>query len=151
MSERGPTPRGTTPLWGDNAEPLTDIQLAWKNPGHALIKRGHRTIGHVYIDAPKGASGYSIAVNPLGCGTVIAGAPVIGATDGIGPQPAGRLDMVFVAGDTPGEYRTTISVNNGNAVQFFVTAEQFFSEVHVCDGASCSVASFFMHAAAPVR
>jgi hypothetical protein len=31
--------------------------------------------------------------------------------------------MVFVAGDTPGEYRTTISVNNGNAVQFFVTAE----------------------------
>ncbi len=113
----------TVLLWGDNAEPLTDIQLAWKNPGHALIKRGHRTIGHVYIDAPKGASGYSIAVNPLSCGTVIAGAPVIGATDGIGPQPAGRLDMVFVAGDTPGEYRTTISVNNGNAVQFFVTAE----------------------------
>lgn len=113
----------TVLLWGDNAQPLTDVQLVWPNPKHALVKRGRTTIGHVYIDAPKGASGYRIDVNPLGCGTAMGGAPVIGATDGIGPQPVGRLDLVFVAGDTAGEYRTTISLNNGNTISMVVTAE----------------------------
>jgi hypothetical protein len=113
----------TVLLWGDNAEALTDIQLVWVNPDHARVVRGNKTIGHVYIDSPKGASGHGIIVNPLSCDTSMGGAPVIGATDGIGPQPVGRLDMVFVAGDTPGKYRATISLNNGNSVAFFVTAD----------------------------
>ena len=112
----------TVLLWGDNAEPLNDVQLVWANPRHALVMRGSQTIGHVYIDVPKGARNFRIDINPLGCDTTMGGAPVIGATDGIGPQPVGRLDLAFIAGDTPGEYRTTISLNNGNSVEFFVTA-----------------------------
>jgi hypothetical protein len=51
------------------------------------------------------------------------GAPVIAATPGIGPQAIGRMNMVFVAGDTAGEYRTTIRLNNGNSVVMTVIAE----------------------------
>ena len=110
-------------LWGAGNEALTDVSLQWTNPDHARLLRGGRTIGHLHIDAPVGASGYGIVFNPLGCGTLLPGAPVIAGTPGIGPQAVGRMDMVFVAGDTAGEYRTTISLNNGNAVEMTVVAE----------------------------
>jgi hypothetical protein len=51
------------------------------------------------------------------------GAPVIAATPGIGPQPVGRLDMQFRAGNKPGVYTTKISLHNGNAVEMVVRAE----------------------------
>jgi hypothetical protein len=109
-------------LWGRGNEALTDVGLRWANADHALLRRAGRTIGHIYIDAPKGASGYTIELNPLGCPTLLGGAPVIGATPGVGPQPAGRMDLVFHTGDAAGEYRTTLTLNNGNSVQMTVTA-----------------------------
>lgn len=110
-------------LWGADRQPLDNVQPIWVNPDHALLWRDGHTIGHIYIDAPKGAAGYGIDFNPLGCGTLMGGAPVIGATPGIGPQPVGRMDLVFRAGDTAGEYRTTVSLNNGNGVELIVRAE----------------------------
>lgn len=110
-------------LWGHGNEALTDVGLKWASADHALLRRGGRTIGHVYIDAPKGASGQTVDLNPLGCPTLLGGAPVIGATPGVGPQPVGRLDLVFHAGDVAGEYRTTLTLNNGNSVQMTVTAQ----------------------------
>lgn len=47
----------------------------------------------------------------------------IGLTQGIGPDPAGRLDIQFTAGNLPGDYVTTITLNNGNSISMVVTAE----------------------------
>ena len=110
-------------VWGDDNEPLGDIWLNWVNPNHAQVKSFNSTIGHLFIDPPPGASGHHIEVNPLGCPTLLGAAPVIGATPGIGPDPAGRLDMQFTAGDLPGDYVTTLTLNNGNSIQMVVTAE----------------------------
>jgi hypothetical protein len=110
-------------LWGENNEPLSDVRLWWVSRKHALLLYGKKTIGHVYIDAPRRAKGYRIYTNPLGCPTLMGGAPVIAGTPGIGPQPVGRLDLLFRAGNTAGDYITTISMNNGNSVVMTVTAE----------------------------
>ena len=109
--------------WGDDNEPLGDIWLNWVNTNHAQVKSFNRPIGHLFIDPPPGASGHRIEVNPLGCPTLLGGAPVIGATPGVGPDPVGRLDMQFTAGDLPGDYVTTLTLNNGNSIQMIVTAE----------------------------
>jgi hypothetical protein len=109
-------------LWGRGNQPLTDVSLRWVDADHAQLRRANRTIGHVYIDAPRGATGYGIEFNPLACGTLLAGAPVIAGTPGIGPQPVGRMDLVFRAGDLPGEYWTTLTLNQGNSVRMVVTA-----------------------------
>lgn len=113
-------------LWGKNAEPLDDVSLEQdpEDNTHWHIRRGMRTVGHVNIDAPWGASGHWLQVNPLGCPTLMPAAPVIGATPGIGPQPVGRLDIKFYAGSHPGLYTTTLSLNNGNSVQMYVDVQQ---------------------------
>jgi hypothetical protein len=113
----------TLNLWGKNNEALDNVTLRWVNPDHALLRRNGATIGHVSIDAPAEATGYGIAVNPLGCGTVMPFAPVIATTPGIGPQPVGRLDLLFRTGTAAGRYTTTISINNGNSVQMIVDAQ----------------------------
>ena len=110
-------------LWGRNEAALDDVALSWVNDGHAQIVRGPRVVGHVFIDAPHNAVGFGIDVNPLGCGTYMPAAPVIGGTPGVGPQPVGRLDMQFWAGDTPGTYTTTLKMNNGNTEQMVVIVE----------------------------
>lgn len=110
-------------LWGRNNSVLKGVALDWANPNHAKIRRGKKVVGHVFIDPPPGASGHGITVNPVGCPDMIPGAPVIAGTPGIGPQPVGRLDLLFHAGDTAGDYTTTIKLNNGNSVQMVVTAE----------------------------
>ena len=110
-------------LWGKRERPLDEVWILERNPNRYLLKRGKRTIGHIFIDAPKGASGYGIELNPSGCSTLLPAAPVIGATPGIGPQSVGRLDLLFTAGDTAGLYTTNLRLNNGNTVQMFVTAE----------------------------
>ena len=110
-------------LWGHNEEPLDDVDLEWISDSHARLVREQRVLGHVFIDAPRGAVGYGIEVNPLGCSTYMAAAPVIGATPGVGPQPVGRLDLQFWAGDQPGTYTTTLTMNNGNTEQLVVIAE----------------------------
>jgi hypothetical protein len=110
-------------LWGKNNEPLTDVSLAWSSERQARLVRGNRTIGQLFIDAPVGSSGFGIEVNPEDCTTALPGAPVIAGTPGIGPQPVGRLDLLFRAGDVAGDYTASISINNGNAVELVVTAE----------------------------
>lgn len=110
-------------LWGRDEAALDDVVLNWINDNHAQIMRGRRVVGHVFIDAPHRAEGFYIDVNPLGCPTYMPAAPVIGGTPGVGPQPVGRLDMQFWAGDTPGTYTTTLKMNNGNVEQMVVVVE----------------------------
>lgn len=122
----GPAPFAWTfLLWGKDAEPLDDVSLE-RNPdneNHWHIRRGKKTVGHVNIDAPRGASGHWLDINPLGCTTLLPAAPVIGGTPGVGPQPVGRLDIQFHSGEQPGRYTTTLSLNNGNSIQMLVDVE----------------------------
>jgi len=46
-------------------------------------------------------------------------APVIAGTPGIGPQPVGRLDLLFWTGSEAGGYTTTLSLNNPPGRAFF--------------------------------
>jgi hypothetical protein len=110
-------------LWGKNEEPLDDVYLNWVNDSQAQISRGSRVVGQVFIDAPRGATGFGIEVNPQGCPTYMPAAPVIGATPGVGPHPVGRLDLRFWAGDQPGTHTTTLKMNNGNAETMVVVAK----------------------------
>ena len=96
--------------------------LEWSNPAHARLINDGKQVGQLWIDAPSGASGFGIDLNPLSCPTWMGAAPVIGAT-GIGPHPVGRLDLHFRAGSAPGRYTTTVSLNNGNSVEMVVIAE----------------------------
>ena len=110
-------------VWGKDQQPLTDIKLRWVNNDHARLVNGAKTVGHIYIDAPRGAEGYGIETNPLGCATYLPAAPVIGGTPGIGPQPTGRLDLHFHTGSVAGAYTTTLTMNNGNSETMVVIAE----------------------------
>lgn len=110
-------------VWGKNEQPMDDVQLEWSNADHARLVSGRKAVGQLYIDAPVGAEGYGIEVNPLGCSTYLPAAPVIAGTPGIGPQPTGRLDLRFHAGSVAGDYVTTITMNNGNTAQMRVVAQ----------------------------
>lgn len=110
-------------VWGADEEPVTDLDIQWETDAHARLLRGRRTVGHLNIDAPVGATGYGIDVNPLACSTYLPAAPVIGGTPGIGPQPTGRLDLHFRTGDMPGRYTTTLRMNNGNSETMVVIAQ----------------------------
>jgi hypothetical protein len=110
-------------MWGERKSVMEGLSLAWVNANHARLVQRKKTVGQVFIDAPLGAYGHNIVVNPLGCPTSMGGAPVIAGTPGIGPQPVGRLDLQFHTGSEVGDYTTTISLNNGNSINMVVTAE----------------------------
>ena len=106
-------------VWGKMGAPLDDVWLNWADIDEAELKQGSRTVGHLYIDAPPGATGQDVY---LVDSTGLPAAPVIGATPGIGPQPVGRLQLQFMTGSEAGDYVTTLMLNGGNAVQMTVRA-----------------------------
>ena len=108
-------------IWGKNMNPVSNVYLDWTNGNHALLRSGKKAIGHVFIETPPSAIDYGIEV--IDCPRFLPWAPVIASTPGIGPQPVGRLDLLFHAGDMVGEYITTVTLNNGNEVQMVVSAE----------------------------
>ena len=112
-------------IWGKDMNPVSDVYLDWSNANHALLRSGRKAIGHVFIEVPSGAMGYGLDMNPYGlsCPPYLRATPIIGSTPGIGPQAVGRLDLLFHAGDVPGDYITTLTLNNGNEIQMVVTAE----------------------------
>lgn len=117
-------------LWGKNNEPLDGVTLRRvnRNLWHMVRENGDdsdsdsddEVIGRIRIKGPQGARDHG--VRQIECPTLMPFAPVIAATPGIGPQPVGRLDLQFTAGDTPGIYRTTLKMKNGNSVEMVVTA-----------------------------
>lgn len=101
-------------------EPFTDIELLQVAEDHYLLRRNGRTVGHVSIDAPDGAFGYSIAIT---LATTLPGTPVIGVgPGGTPPPPVQRYEVQFDAGTAPvpGRYTTTFRLNNGNEGELFV-------------------------------
>jgi hypothetical protein len=97
-------------MWDRHGEPAVGVTVQQVDSTHALLRNGGRTVGHVVIDAPPGARGQTVAGGPS---TLHAPAPVLGL-------PTGRLTATFTAGDTPGTYLTTFTMNNGNSLQMHV-------------------------------
>ncbi len=97
-------------LWDKHGEPAVGVVIDQVNSNHAVLRQGKRVVGQITIDAPPGASGQEISGGPS---TGAVPAPVLGML-------TSRLTAQFVAGDTPGLYTTTFSMNNGNSVQMFV-------------------------------
>jgi hypothetical protein len=104
------SPGDPTPLdwdflvWDRRGEPAVGVDIRQINRNHALLVDGKRVVGQIRIDGPAGAAGQ--AITALGPSTPIDEGPVLGL-------PTARLTARFTAGDTPGRYTTTLSMNNG--------------------------------------
>jgi hypothetical protein len=113
------TPGGDAPLvwdlllWARDGDPLKGVTINMVNDDHALLKQGKRTVGHIAIDAPAGASGHGVM--DLGPSSAFL-APISGA-------PAALLKAQFTAGSVVGRYTITISLNGGNSINMFVDVE----------------------------
>ncbi len=100
-------------LWGWRNEPFVDVGIRTINPGHSVLLQGRRVVGHVFVDAPAGATGQEITIEGLSSPT---NAPILGV-------PTARLTANFRAGSATGEYIVTFELNGGNSVQMFVRVE----------------------------
>jgi len=106
-------------VWGKKGAVLDDVSIEWVGVDEWHVLQKGKLVGHIYVDAPAGASGQDVyLVNS----DELPAAPVIGETFGIGPQPVGRLQLQFMTGSEVGEYVTTLMLNGGNSVQMHVMA-----------------------------
>lgn len=100
-------------LWAKDAAPFIGVDLAMSSPNHYRFVQGERTVGHVWIDAPAGASGYSLTT-PDGKST----GPVPAFATGL---PTAQLITQFSPDpETVGHYTITLKMNNGNTQKQFV-------------------------------
>jgi hypothetical protein len=113
------TPGALTPLpydfllWNRDGEPFTDVTIKTVNPRHSLLMQGNRVVGHVRVDAPRGATGQE----------VISETPSFPVDSPVLVVPTARLTAQFRAGSAPGLYVVTFELNGGNSVQMFVYVE----------------------------
>ena len=100
-------------LWGRGGVPLTGVDIKMVNSNHGLMRQGKAVVGHVFIDAPKGATGQEVSADP----STPFNAPIFGI-------PTARLTTAkFKTGDVAGLYEVTFTVNGGNSVTMSVTAD----------------------------
>lgn len=118
-ADPGPILPWTFLVWDQHEMPFMNIELANGNNGHYLMQRDNETVGHVRINAPRRASGFSLAKTE----EFTSPTPVIGLGPGSAPPPltqryAFQLDLG--ASPSDGCYATTFSLNNGNAWTLYV-------------------------------
>ena len=109
---------GETPLlwgfyvWDNDREPFLGVDLRRKNSDlYSMVDEDGRTVGQVRIQAPTGASDYSIDANT----SVLVNGAVLGI-------PTGLLTAQFNPDpDTAGEYVISWRLNNGNEQSMFIT------------------------------
>lgn len=101
-------------MWGKGGDPLVGADLVKVNNNHSLLRVDGATVGHVRIDAPKGAEDYAITADGESFETL---GPVFSL-------PTGRMRFNFQAGSEAGEYTVTFSLNGGNSVQMFVSVTE---------------------------
>ncbi len=99
-------------LWDRNGDAFTGVTVQQVNSTHALLRRGRKTVGQVFIETPPGATGQLVSTNNASFAIL---AP-------ISAVPTARLTVSFTAGSVPGDYTVTFRMNGGNSVQMFVTA-----------------------------
>lgn len=100
-------------LWDKDVDPFVGVDIVMSNADHYRFVQGNKTVGHIWIDAPAGASGYSLST-PNGAST----GPVPAFATG---QPTAALITQFSPDNaTTGHYTITFKLNNGNTQQQFV-------------------------------
>ena len=99
-------------VWDARNEPFIGVDLRQRNQDHyALVDDRGRTVGHVKIDAPEGATDYWIdATASVAANGAVLGVPTGLLTAQFHPDPAAA-----------GDYTIRWSVNNGNTQPMFVT------------------------------
>ncbi|MGR9052081.1 MAG: hypothetical protein ACU84J_05480 [Gammaproteobacteria bacterium] len=99
-------------LWNRDGDPFVGVDLVPVGAGDDtyLLVQGDGVVGTIFIEAPAGAAGFGLSASSA---STQINAPVTGI-------PTGRLHLLFTAGDTPGEYVVTPSLNGGNTVSMFV-------------------------------
>ena len=96
-------------LWERSGAPAAGVELRQgDHRGGDIIQNG-QLIGCYKTEAPAGARGQSVSGGP----SVVSQVP--GSTD-----EAGRLTVAFTAGDIPGLYETTFSLDDGNSQEMHV-------------------------------
>lgn len=118
-ADPGPVLPWTFLAWNGHEMPLMGIELAGGKSGHYRLQQDGGTVGHVRIDAPRGASGFSLEkVDEFTSPTPVIGLGSGGALPPMTQRYAFQLDL----GETPSDgcYATTFSLNNGNAWTLYV-------------------------------
>jgi len=100
-------------LWDQNGNPMEGVSIEMVDATRAQFMQNEEVVGHIAIEAPAGATGQEIVTEAP---SEAIPAPVIGV-------PTARLTAHFRAGSTPGEYKLTFTLNDGNAVDMFVTVD----------------------------
>lgn len=97
----------------DDVRPLLGVDVKMTNPGHGRLVQGKKTVGHVWIDAPPGASGYELVTGgPSFFGTAV----VTGLDVGI------LVVTLSTAPNVAGTYHVEFKMNGGNRQELFITA-----------------------------
>lgn len=96
-------------LWGADGEGIVGAELVQNDDAGGDIVQDGTVIGSFTIEAPDGATGQTVTGGP----SVAFDAPVSGA-------PTGRLTAQFTAGDLPGTYVTTFSMDGGTSQEMVV-------------------------------
>ena len=98
-------------VWDYDNEPFVGVDIEMINDKRGLMKQGNAVVGQVRIDAPRGAHGQTVtAAGP-------SSDPIPAFLLGV---PTSRLTAQFTAGDTPGDYAVTFSMNGGNSATMHV-------------------------------
>jgi len=109
-------------LWQKDAEPAVGVDLKMTNLRHGRLVQGKKTVGHVLIQAPPGATSFSLETVPLP--PPPGGPPSFEVAAFATGLPAGLLGFQFHHDPgVIGEYAIDISMNGGNTERLFVTVE----------------------------
>jgi hypothetical protein len=107
-------------LWGRNSKAAVGVDLVMTNSGHGRLVQKGRTVGQVLIQAPPGATNYSLSTVMLPPG----GPPSVQITAFGTGVPVGLLGLQFQADpNLTGDYAIDVSMNGGNTERLFVTVE----------------------------
>jgi hypothetical protein len=102
-------------LWASGGAAFEGVELVMKKPNHYHLVKDNKTVGHVHIRAPKGASGYLLTApdpSTLHVGPSVPGHAV---------QDVGLLITQFTPDPlTPGKYTLTFKMKNGNTQKQYV-------------------------------
>ncbi len=102
-------------MWDYDNEPFIGVDIEMHPSGrHGWMEQNGRIVGHVRIDAPRGASGQ----------TVTTAGPSFPQNAFLLGISSARLTAQFTAGDEPGLYTITFSLNGGTSAKMFVTVEE---------------------------
>jgi len=102
-------------LWAKDSASFVGVDLSMTNRNHGqLVDASGRTVGHAWIDAPRGAKDYELTTE----------GPSTEVTAFVTGVPVGLLLVKFSPDpDVTGDYVIRLRLNNGNEERLFVTVE----------------------------